>query len=81
MLPGLCTSEICPTRMRAIGSGLATSWLLVASATAPAIVGVVLSSQGLAAVFRMFALAEVLGLAAAMWMIGTTNRALEEVSP
>lgn len=77
----LYTPEIYPTRMRAIGTGLATSWLRVASATAPAIVGIVLTGQGIAAVFLMFALANVIGLVAAMRMIETTNRALEEISP
>jgi len=77
----LYTPEIYPTRMRAIGTGLATSWLRVASATAPAIVGVVLSGQGIAAVFLMFALANVVGLIAATRMIETSNRALEDISP
>jgi len=77
----LYTPEIYPTRMRAIGTGLATSWLRVASATAPAVVGIVLSGQGIAAVFLMFALANVIGLLAAMRMIETTNRALEDISP
>lgn len=77
----LYTPEIYPTRMRAIGTGLATSWLRAASAAAPAIVGVVLSSEGVAAVFLMFAAATVVGLLAATRMIETTNRSLEEISP
>jgi putative MFS transporter len=77
----LYTPEIYPTRMRAIGTGLATSWLRVASATAPAIVGVVLSGKGIAAVFGMFAVANLIGLVAATRMIETTNRALEDISP
>ena len=35
----LYTPEIYPTRMRAIGTGLATSWLRLASAVGPALVG------------------------------------------
>jgi len=77
----LYTPEIYPTRMRAIGTGLATSWLRVASATAPAIVGVVLAKEGIAAVFLMFALANVVGLIAATRMIETANRSLEDISP
>jgi len=77
----LYTPEIYPTRMRAIGTGLATSWLRAASAAAPAIVGVVLSGYGIAAVFLMFAGATVVGLIAATRMIETTNRSLEEISP
>lgn len=77
----LYTPEIYPTRMRAIGTGLATSWLRMASAAAPALVGVVLTGQGIAAVFIMFAAATVVGLLATMRMIETANRALEEISP
>ncbi|MDW3689132.1 MFS transporter [Cupriavidus sp. CV2] len=77
----LYTPEIYPTRMRAIGTGLATSWLRAASAAAPAIVGVVLTGQGIAAVFLMFACVSVIGLIVSTRMIETTNRALEEISP
>ncbi|TAL55465.1 MAG: MFS transporter [Pandoraea sp.] len=77
----LYTPEIYPTRMRAIGTGVATSWLRAASAAAPAIVGIVLTGYGIGAVFLMFALATMVGLGAASRMIETTNRALEEISP
>ncbi|TKC88751.1 MFS transporter [Trinickia terrae] len=77
----LYTPEIYPTRMRAIGTGLATSWLRAASATAPAIVGVVLAGYGIAAVFLIFAAAALVGLLASTRMIETSNRALEEISP
>ncbi|WP_433693758.1 MFS transporter [Herbaspirillum seropedicae] len=77
----LYTPEIYPTRMRAIGTGLATSWLRAASAAAPAMVGVVLAGHGIATVFLMFAGVTVLGLLAAWRMIETTNRSLEEISP
>ena len=77
----LYTPEIYPTRMRAIGTGLATSWLRAASAAAPAIVGMVLTRQGIATVFLMFACVSVVGLIASMRMIETTDRILEEVSP
>ncbi|WP_374716980.1 MFS transporter [Paraburkholderia phenoliruptrix] len=77
----LYTPEIYPTRMRAIGTGLATSWLRIASAAAPAIVGFVLSGHGISAVFPMFAATTVVGLLAAGAMIETSNRSLEEISP
>ena len=51
----LYTPEIYPTRMRAIGTGLATSWLRLASAVGPAIVGVMVGSVGIGSVFIMFA--------------------------
>lgn len=77
----LYTPEIYPTRMRAIGTGLATSWLRAASAAAPAMVGVVLAGYGIATVFLMFAAVTVVGFFTAWRMIETTNRSLEEISP
>lgn len=77
----LYTPEIYPTRIRAIGTGLATSWLRAASAAAPALVGVMLSAQGVASVFLMFAAATAVGWLASRKMIETTDRALEEISP
>jgi putative MFS transporter len=77
----LYTPEIYPTRIRAIGTGLATSWLRAASATAPALVGLVLAKDGINTVFLMFAGMTVVGLVAALGMIETTNRSLEEISP
>lgn len=77
----LYTPEIYPTRMRAIGTGLATSWLRAASATAPAIVGLVLAKDGIGTVFLMFAGMTVVGLVAAWRMIETSGRSLEEISP
>ena len=77
----LYTPEIYPTRMRAIGTGFATSWLRAASAAAPAIVGVVLIDRGIATVFILFALVCGAGLLVSMRMVETTNRTLEEISP
>lgn len=77
----LYTPEIYPTRVRAIGTGLATSWLRAASAAAPAMVGMMLSAEGVASVFLMFAVATGVGLIASRRMIETTDKALEEISP
>jgi putative MFS transporter len=76
----LYTPEIYPTRMRAIGTGLATSWLRLASAAAPTIVGLMVGEQGVAAVFLMFAGVAVIGMIAATRMIETSNRRLEEIA-
>jgi putative MFS transporter len=77
----LYTPEVYPTRMRAIGTGLATSWLRLASAVGPALVGLLLSRQGIGAVFAMFASVAVIGAAAAVSMIETRSRQLEEIAP
>jgi len=76
----LYTPEIYPTRMRAIGTGLATSWLRLASAAAPTIVGLMVGEQGVAAVFLMFAGVAVVGMIAATRMIETSNRRLEDIA-
>jgi len=76
----LYTPEIYPTRMRAIGTGVATSWLRVASAIGPALVGFMLGKGGVDSVFLMFAVVAVLGLLAATRMIETRNLRLEEIA-
>ena len=77
----LYTPEIYPTRMRAIGTGLATSWLRIASAVGPALVGFMVDAKGIHSVFLMFAAVSVLGAFAAMYMVETSDRRLEEIAP
>ena len=76
----LYTPEIYPTRMRAIGTGVATSWLRVASAIGPTLVGFMLGKGGVGSVFLMFAGVAVLGLVAASRMIETRNLRLEDIA-
>ncbi len=76
----LYTPEIYPTRMRAIGTGLATSWLRIASAVAPTLVGLIVGAEGISAVFLMFAGVSVVGVLAASRMIETRNRRLEDIA-
>jgi len=77
----LYTPEIYPTRMRAIGTGLATSWLRLASAAGPPIVGLILHRSSISSVFLMFAGVSVFGALAASQMIATERKRLEDVSP
>ena len=77
----LYTPEIYPTRMRAIGTGLATSWLRIASAVGPALVGLLVDAKGIHSVFLMFAGVSVLGAIAATSMVETSDRRLEEIAP
>jgi putative MFS transporter len=77
----LYTPEVYPTRMRAIGTGLASSWLRLASAVGPALVGVMVGAEGIASVFLMFAAVSVVGAVAALFMIETHDRRLEEIAP
>lgn len=77
----LYTPEIYPTRMRAIGTGLATSWLRIASAVGPALVGFMVDAKGIHSVFLMFAGISVVGALAATCMVETSDRRLEEIAP
>jgi putative MFS transporter len=77
----LYTPEVYPTRMRATATGIATSWLRLASAVGPSIVGMLVHSKGVSAVFLMFAAVSVVGALAATRMIETRGRSLEEIAP
>lgn len=72
--------EIYPTRMRAVGTGLATSWLRIASAVGPTTVGYLMGSAGIRSVFVMFSIVGVIGAVAATRMIETGGRKLEDIS-
>jgi putative MFS transporter len=76
----LYTPEIYPTRMRAIGTGLATSWLRLASAVGPALVGFMVGAMGIGSVFLMFAAVGIVGALAAARMIETRGQRLEEIA-
>jgi MFS transporter, putative metabolite:H+ symporter len=77
----LYTPEIYPTRIRAIGTGLATSWLRIASAAGPTLVGFMVGAEGIHSVFLMFAGVSVVGALAATRMVETRDRRLEEIAP
>jgi putative MFS transporter len=77
----LYTPEVYPTRMRATSTGIATSWLRLASAVGPSIVGFMVHADGVSSVFLMFAGVSVLGALAALRMIETRERSLEEIAP
>lgn len=77
----LYTPEVYPTRMRATSTGLATSWLRLASAVGPSLTGLLLHRQGIGPVFIMFAVVSVVGALGALKMIETRERSLEEIAP
>jgi putative MFS transporter len=66
--------------MRAIGTGLATSWLRIASAVGPTLVGLIVAQGGVRWVFAMFAIVCAVGAAVAVGMIETHGRKLEEIA-
>jgi putative MFS transporter len=77
----LYTPEIYPTRMRAVSTGVATSWLRLASAVGPALVGMLLGKGGISGVFLMFCGVAAVGALASVFMLETQGRALEEIAP
>jgi putative MFS transporter len=77
----LYTPEVYPTRMRATSTGLATSWLRLASAVGPSLAGLLLHKRGIGSVFVMFAMVAVFGALCAMKMTETRERSLEEIAP
>src|SRR5205807_3679153 len=52
----LYSSEIYPTRVRALGTGMGTAWVRLASIIGPFVVGKILPAGGLGGVFMMFAI-------------------------
>ena len=77
----LYTAEIYPTRMRALGVSWASFWLRAAATVGPLIVGFGLPRFGIGGVFGIFAVFGVIGCIAAFFMVETSRRLLEEVSP
>lgn len=77
----LYTAEIYPTRMRALGVSWATFWLRLAATAGPLMVGFILPRWGVGGVFLVFAIVALIGFTAALFMIETRRRILEEVSP
>ena len=77
----LYTSEIYPTRMRAMGVSWASFWLRLAGAVGPLAVGYWLPIFGIAGVFLAFGIVAAVGCVIAFFMVETKGRVLEEVSP
>ena len=77
----LYTPEVYPTRMRAVGTGLASSWLRLASAVGPTLVGLLVRTDGVGSVFLMFTGVSLVGAVAATRMIETRERRLENIAP
>lgn len=74
--------EIYPTRLRARATCIATVWNTIAGVVGPSLVGTVLGTHGLAAVFGALAVVAVLGAATAgLFAVETRGRVLEQVSP
>jgi putative MFS transporter len=73
--------EIYPTRMRALGSGIASAWLRVASIVGPTVVGAILGQAGVSVVFLFFGLTGLAGALVVMaFAVETRGKVLEEIA-
>jgi putative MFS transporter len=78
----LYTTEIYPTRMRALGTSWATFWLRFASIIGPIVVGWILPRYGIAGVFLFYTIISAIGGTVCWWgAIEAKGRVLEEISP
>lgn len=73
--------EIYPTRMRALGVGVASSWFRIANIVGPTIVGLLLAANGISSVYAFFGLTASVGAAVVfIFLIETRGRPLEEIA-
>jgi MFS transporter, putative metabolite:H+ symporter len=78
----LYTPELYPTRLRALGVGIALAWARVAGMIAPPIIGWGMANNGLANVFLGLGIvALIAAIVTGILAIETRRRVLEEVSP
>jgi len=78
----LYSSELYPTRLRAVGTGLGSAWLRAGSSLGPLLVGFIVGDFGIRYVFAAFAAVAVAGgVVTLLCAIETKGRVLEELSP
>lgn len=78
----LYVPELYPTRMRALGAGVASAWLRIGAIVGPTLVGFILGVGNLNSVFLMFAVTGVVGgLIIVFAAIETRGRPLEQLAP
>ena len=74
--------EVYPTRMRALGVGVASAWQRVASVIGPIVIGAILANTSVSVVYFMFTGVAVIALLNVIFlMIEGRGRVLEELSP
>lgn len=77
----LYTPEIYPTRIRALGTGVATAWMRVASIVGPLIVSGLITHFSVSAVFLFFACSALCGaVVVALFLIETRGKSLEQIA-
>jgi putative MFS transporter len=78
----LYSTELYPTRLRAVGTGFGSAWLRAGSSIGPILVGTIVAGAGIQYVFAAFAAVAVIGgLVVLLFAIETKGQVLEELSP
>jgi putative MFS transporter len=77
------TPEIYPTRMRALGTSVATAWLRLAAMIGPLFVGMVIARYGeVSLVFLYYGLIAVIAGIVVFWLgVEPKGKVLEQISP
>lgn len=76
------TAEIYPTELRAMGCGMGNAWLRLSAVVGPLLIGLILPSGGIRAVFLLFGVAAVTGgITCRLFGTETRGKTLEELSP
>ena len=78
----LYTPELYPTRIRGLGTSVATFWVRVVSMVSPLVIGYVVPQYGLAAMFLIFAACALAGgVVCALAAVETRGQSLEAIAP
>jgi putative MFS transporter len=78
----LYMGELYPTRIRAVGSGVATAWLRLGSAISPIVVGFIIAGYGIKWMFLVFSMvAAGAGVVVTFFAVETKGQTLEKLSP
>jgi putative MFS transporter len=83
LIPGLYVymPEIYPTRMRAFGAGVGSSWFRIGSIVSPTIIGILIANATISEVFLFFSGLALIGAAVTYFLvIETRGRVLEDIS-
>lgn len=83
LIPGFYVylPEIYPTRIRALGAGVGSSWFRIGAIISPMIIGVLVAKASVSAVFLFFGCIALFGVAVTyFFVIETRGRVLEEIS-
>jgi MFS transporter, putative metabolite:H+ symporter len=83
LIPGFYVymPEIYPTRIRALGAGVGSSWFRIGAIVSPMIIGFLVATASISAVFLFFGCVALLGVAVTyFFVIETRGRVLEDIS-